>query len=239
MIKLNVQWFLALAFVAVAFAMLFFSPFGPISSKFIPFNPMGWAGILVYLAMVICYSQKYEASKDNFWLILTLVFFPVLISDLYFFSIPSTIGNGMTEWMGVQVAVCFICFAVFSRVKALKYTNLSMLLLLPVAALLYLFPQLGLSTFLVALSFIFVGVIAVTLSYYAYLRKEYILVIGVILNFLVSMPIPNLYIITGIIPFGWTQPLMAVLTDRIAIFGRILMALPLPKIMFQKTFKPK
>lgn len=226
--RLNIQYVLALVFGAVAFAMLFFSSFGPINSKFIPFNPMGWAGIFVYLAMITCYSQKYVVSNDNFWLILTLMFFPVLISDSYFFPIPTIFGFGMdmSAWMGVQVAVCFICFAVASKVKVLKYTNLSMLLLLPVAAMLYAFPQQGLPTaILVVLSFAFEVVITATLSYYAYSRKEYILIIGVVLNFLVSIPIPNLYVITGIIPFGWNQPFMAVVTDRIALFGRFLMVL--------------
>ena len=208
--------------------MIFFSPFGPFSSSLIPFNPMGWAGIFVYFAMLAYYSQRYQESKDNFWFILALMFFPVLISDLYFFQTPESIGFGMAEWMGVQVAVCFVCFAVASKVKVLRYSNLSMLLLLPIAGVLYIFPQLGFSSILVILSFMFEVVIAVTLSYYAFLHKEYLLILGVILNFLVSLPIPNLYIITGFLPFGWTQPLMAVVTDRIAIFGRILMVLSLP-----------
>jgi len=75
-----------------------------------------------------------------------------------------------------------------------------------------------------------VVVIAVTLSYYAFLYEDYLLILGVILIFLVSVPVPNLYIITGFLSFGWTHPLMAVVTDRIAIFGRILMVLSLPKM---------
>jgi hypothetical protein len=52
------------------------------------------------------------------------------------------------------------------------------------------------------------------------------------------MPIPNMYIISGLIPFGWNQPLMAVVTDRIAIFGRILMVLSLPVMSeFMHRFK--
>lgn len=232
--KFSVSSVLTLIFAALAFAMIFFSPFGPINSSFIPFHPIGWAGIFVFLAMVTCYSQKYQESKDNFWFILALMFFPVLISDSYFFPIPEIMGFGMPAWMGVQVAVCFVCFTVVSKVKVLRYSNLSMLLLLPIAGVLYIFPQLGFSTILVILSFMFVIVIAVTLSYYAFSYKEYLLILGVILNFLVSVPIPNLYIITGFIPFGWTQPLMAVVTDRIAIFGRILMVLSLPalKLLF-------
>jgi hypothetical protein len=226
--KSKIQSAFVLVFAALAFAMLFFSPFGPIRSSLIPFHPMGWAGIFVFLAMVTCYSRKYQESKDNFWFISALMFFPVLISDLYFFPIPEIRGFGMAEWMGVQVAVCFVCFAVVSKVKVLRYSNLSMLLLFPIAGVLYIFPQLGFSAILVILSFMIVVVIAVTLSYYAFLYKEYVLILGVILNFLVSVPIPNLYIITGFLPFGWTQPFMAVVTDRIAIFGRILMVLSLP-----------
>jgi hypothetical protein len=226
--KPKIQSVLVLVFAALAFVMIFFSPFGPISSRFIPFHPMGWAGIFVFLAMVTRYSQKYQESKDNFWFILALMFFPVLISDLYFFPIPEIMGFGMAAWMGVQVAVCFVCFTVMSKVKVLRYSNLSMLLLFPIAVVLYIFPQLGLSAILVTLSFMIVVVIAATLSYYAFLHKEYLLILGFILNFLVSVPIPNLYGITGFLPFGWTQPIMAVITDRIAIFGRISMVLSLP-----------
>jgi hypothetical protein len=221
---------LTVVFASLSFSMIFFSPFGPIDSSFIPFHPMGWAGIFVYLAMITCYCQKYQKSKDDFLFILALMFFPVLLSDLYFFPIPEIMGFGMAAWMGGQVVVCFVCFAIVSKVKVLRYSNLSMLLLLPIAAVLYIFPQLGFSAILVILSFMFVVVIAVTLSYYAFLYKEYLLILGVILNFLVSVPIPNLYIITGFLPFGWTQSLMAVVTDRIAIFGRILMVFSLPMI---------
>lgn len=229
---------LTVVFASLSFSMIFFSPFGPLSSRFIPFHPMGWAGMFVFLAMLCWYGQKYQQTKDNFWFILALVFFPVLLSDLYFFPIPEIMGFGMAGWMGVQVAVCFVCFTVVSKVKVLKYSNLSMLLMLPIAVVLYAFPQLGLSAVLVALSFMVVVVIAVTLSYYAFLRKEYLLILGVILNFLVSVPIPNLYTITGFLPFGWTHPLMAVVTDRIAIFGRILMVLSLPMIReFMQRFK--
>jgi hypothetical protein len=103
--------------------------------------------------------------------------------------------------------------------------------LLPLAGASYLFPALGMSTFLIVTSYVFGVVISATLSYYAYRRREYILIVGAILNFLVSMPIPMLYIAAGIIPFGWTQPLMAVITDRIAIFGRILMVISLPALI--------
>jgi uncharacterized membrane protein len=81
-----------------------------------------------------------------------------------------------------------------------------------------------------ATAYMFGVVVAATLSYYAYERKEYFLIVGAILNFLVSMPIPMLYIAAGYIPFGWNQPLMAVVTDRIAILGRILMVVSLPAL---------
>ena len=120
--KPKIQSVLVLVFVAVAFVMIFFSPFGPISSRFIPFHPMGWAGVFVFLAMITCYSQKFQESKDNFWFILALMFFPVLISDLYFFPIPEIMGFGMAAWMGVQVVVCF-CFVVVSKVKVLVFQS--------------------------------------------------------------------------------------------------------------------
>ena len=117
-----------------------------------------------------------------------------------------------------MVAVCFICFVVVAKVKILKYFNLSMLMLFPIAVVLYMFPQLGLSAIFLIMSIIIVVVIAVTLSYYSFLCKEYLLILGIFLNFIVSVNrYTNLYIISGFLPFGWTQPLMAVITDRIAI----------------------
>ncbi len=78
--KFSVSSVLTLIFAALAFVMIFFSPFGPISSRFIPFHPIGWAGIFVYLAMVSCYSQKYEKSKDD-----VLVYFSFdILSSNYF-----------------------------------------------------------------------------------------------------------------------------------------------------------
>lgn len=78
--------------------------------------------------------------------------------------------------------------------------------------------------------YIYGGVIVATLSYYAYKRKEYLLIVGATLNFLVSMPIPTLYLAAGYIPFGWNQEMMAVVTDRIAIFGRILIVVSWPAL---------
>jgi hypothetical protein len=72
--KWNIQSVATLIFASLAFAMLFFSPFGPISSRFIPFHPMGWAGIFLFLAMLTYFSQRYQESKDVFWFILVLVF---------------------------------------------------------------------------------------------------------------------------------------------------------------------
>jgi hypothetical protein len=228
--KWNALSVLALIFAAVAFIMLFFSPFGPISSRFIPFHPMGWAGMFVFLAMLCGYGHKYQQTKDNFWFILALMFFPVLLSDLYFFPIPTILGFGMGEWMGVQSLITFVSFTIMSKAKVLRYSNLGMLFILPVSGIAYFFPKLGLSIFLMATAYVFGVVVAATLSYYAYKRKEYFMIVGAILNFLVSMPIPMLYIAAGYIPFGWTQPLMAVVTDRIAIFGRILMVVSLPAL---------
>lgn len=229
--QISVVLILGYVFAALAFVMLFFSPFGPLDSSVIPVHPIGWAGIFVFLAMVCIYSQKYQRTKESFWFILVLMFFPVLISDLYFFPIPEIMGFGMGEWMGAQLLVCFVCFSVVANVKAIRYFNWSMLLLFPLVVVMYLYPQSELSAPLLSLSIISLFVIAVTLSYYAYVRKEYLLIFGVILNFIVSMPIPNMYIIAGFIPFGWDQPLMAVITDRIAIFGRILMVISWPVLV--------
>ena len=228
--KFSVQSVLVLVFAALAFAMLLFSPFGLFDSSLIPFHPIGWAGIFVYFAMLAYYSQRYQESKDIFWIILALIFFPNFISDLYFFPIPKLLGLGMIEWMGVQFGVCFLCFVVFSKVKVLRYTNLLMLMLLPAATVAYMVPQLGLSSEIQVLALLYIAVIGVSLSYYAFLRKEYLLIVGVILNFLVANTIAALYTATGILLFDWTQPFMAVVTDRIAIFGRILMVIDLATI---------
>ena len=229
---------LATIFVTLSFSMLLFSSFGPIDSNIIPFHPMGWAGIFVFLAMVFVYSQNYQRTKDTFWFVVALIFFPVLLSDLYFFPIPAILGFGMGEWMGVQVLISFACFTAMSKVGAFRYSNLAMLLLLPFAGAIYFFPTPELSFLLIPISYLFGFVITATLSYYAHQRKEYVLIMGAFLNFMVSIPIPMMYISVGYIPFGWTQPLMAVVTDRIAIFGRILMVVSLPSlILFLKRGK--
>jgi hypothetical protein len=78
---------------------------------------------------------------------------------------------------------------------------------------------------------LFIIVMTVTLSYYAFLRKEYLLIVGIFLNFIVTGLIVTLYLITGFLPFGWSQPLMAVVTDRVAIFGGILMLISWPNLV--------
>jgi hypothetical protein len=178
--------------------------------------------------MLVYFSQRYHESKDIFWFILASVFFPNFISDLYFFPIPKILGFGMVEWMGVQYAVCFLCFVVFSKVKVLRYTHLLMLMLLPVAIVAYLFPELGLYLGFQFLALLYIGVVGVSLSYYAFLRKEYLVIVGVVLNFMVANTIAGLYVVSGILLFGWTQPFMAFATDRVATFGRILLVLLLP-----------
>ena len=221
--KFSVSSVLTLIFAALAFAMIFFSPFGPINSSFIPFHPIGWAGIFVYLSMVTSYSQKYQKLKDNFWFILALIFFPLTISNLYFFPIPEFLGLGMFGWGVVMIAVCFICFVIFSKVKIFKYSNLLMLFLFPLFVAVWKFPQLGVPSAFSYLALLFIIVVTVTLSYYSFLRKEYLLIAGIFLNFIVTGLIVTIYLINGFLPFGWSQPLMAVVTDRIAIFGGILM----------------
>jgi MFS family permease len=221
---------MAAIFASLSFSLIFFSSLGPISGSYIPFHPMGWAGMFVFLAMLCAYSYRYQQTKDEFWFILALMFFPVLLSDLYFFPIPPVLGLGMAEWMGVQSIITFICFTIVSKNKMLKYSNLGILLILPIAGAAYFFPKLGLSTFLMASGYFFGVVVSATLSYFAYKRKEYFLIVGAVLNFLVSMPIPMLYIADGYIPFGWNHEMMAVVTDRIAIFGRILMVVSWPAL---------
>lgn len=222
-------------FAGLAFVLLFFSPFGPIINNApipSPFHPIGWAGIFIYLAMLICYSQKYEQTKDAFWLILVIVFLPNLISDLYFFPTPKIMGQGMAEWMAIKYALSFICLSYFSKNKLLKYSNLLLLLLFPIVTLAYFIPIFGsLSGIFVALSIIvWVVVIGVSLGYHALQRKEYLLLIGIILTFIVAAPLPAIYVPTGMLPFGWSQLFMGVLTDRIAVFGRILMLFSLPAL---------
>lgn len=202
---------------------MFFSPFGPIDSSLIPFHPIGWAGIFVYLAMITCYSQKYQKSQDDFWFILALVFFSLAISNLYFFPIPEFLGLGMFGWDVVMLAVCFICFVIFSKVKILKYSSFLMLILFPLFVAVWKFPRLGVPSAFSFLALLFIVVMTVSLSYYAFLRKEYFLIAGIFLNFIFTGLIVTLYLITGFLPFGWSQPLLAVITDRVAIFGGILM----------------
>ncbi len=215
----------AAVFIALAVALAFFTPFGPISQDYILFQPMGWAGMFVYLAMLCVYSQRYRQTKDNFWFILAVMFLPVLVSDLYFFPIPEIQGFGMLDWMGVQVLVTFACFTAAAKIKAIRYSNASMLLLSIPGTVLYLFPQPSLSTPALALFILFFVTIAATLSYYAYQRREYLLILGAILNFVVSIPIATMYLTSAYLPFGWSHLMMATVTDRIALFGRILMTL--------------
>ena len=70
--------------------------------------------------------------------------------------------------------------------------------------------------------------ITVTLAYYAYQRTEYLMIVGLVLNFIFTGLNIGLYATNGILLFGWSQPLMAIVTDRVSIFGRILMTLSLP-----------
>jgi len=234
--KFSIQMIVGFVFTALAFVMLLFSPFGPIVSSVIPFHPIGWAGIFIYFAMLCFYSQKYCETKDVFWFILALVFFPNFISDLYFFPIPKIFGLGMIEWMGVQMFVSLLCFTIYSRVKVLRYANLLMLLFFPVAAVAYLFPQFSLSSGIVAVScLLYIVVMGSSFLYYTFLRKEYLIMSGVVLNFLIANVIAGLFTVTGILLFDWSQPFMAVVTDRLAIFGRILMVIDLAIITIVLT----
>ena len=146
-----------------------------------------------------------------------------------FFPIPKMLGFGMLEWAGAQFVVFFVCFILSSRVRALKYSNLVMLMLVPLVAgawfLPHQWPSLGA---LMAVAPLFPFITALSLSYPSFLHKEYLFIVGTVLNFIVANSISTLYATTGILAFSWSQPFMAVVTDRMAIFGRILMALSVP-----------
>jgi hypothetical protein len=192
---------------------------------------MGWAGTFVFLAMLCAYSYRYQQSKDNFWFILTLMFFSLLLSDLYFFPIPPFYGLGMFEWMGIHVIVCLACLAVYGKIKILRYTNLAVLVSFLLFALIYSFPELGVPFapfgFIPLLSMVS---ITVTLGYYAYQRTEYFIMVGLVLNFIFTGFNIGLYSANGILLFGWSQPFMAVVTDRVSVFGRILMVVNWPAL---------
>lgn len=208
-----------------AFALLFFTPFGPIDEKLIPYHPIGWAGIFTYFAMILGFNRRFEETKDLFWLIVTAGFFPLLISDLYFFPIPTFHGFGMLEWAGLQFIVFSLGFIYYSQDRIIKYSNLAVLMLFPLLAAAFLFEE---NTFLSLLKTLFLLVLIVTafsLSYYAYQQRNYLFIVGTVLNFVVANTIVALYLITGRIIFDWEHLLMAVVTDRIAILGRVLMGL--------------
>lgn len=207
-----------------AFALLFFSPFGPISDKLVPY-PIGWAGIFTYFAMILSFNRKYEESKDVFWFIVAAGFFPLFISDLYFFPIPKFLGLGMLEWAAVQGIVFPLGFAYYTQNKTLKYSNLVLLTLSPLTAAAFIHEENWLLSPFKVLSILYLVIIAISLLYYAYKQKSCFFMIGTILNFLIASTIVLIYFITGTIIFGWEHLFMATITDRIAIFGRILMAL--------------
>lgn len=211
----------------ISIILLFFSPFGPISVNYIPlYHPIGWAGIFTYLAMVLIFDQKYRATNDLFWLILIAGFFPLLISDLYFFPLPKFFGLGMHEWAGFQFIVFLVGFIYYSRNKLVKYSNLVTLLTFPLVALgIYTFKEDPILSSLGILSILILVVVACSLSYYAFQRRNYLFIVGIILNFMIANVIVSLYLATGWIAFGWSHLFMAVITDSLAIFGRVLMAL--------------
>lgn len=224
-ISKNITNYVVCLLLITAFVLLFFSPFGPINEELIPYHPIGWAGILTYFAMIVSFNSKYKTTEDSFWLIVAAGFFPLLISDLYFFPIPTFCGLGMLEWAGLQLPVFALGFIYYSKNRIVKYSNWAILVLSPlIAAALFLEENTFLSPFK-TLAFLAVIVITYSLSHYSFQQKNYLFILGVILNFLIANFIVVLYIVTGNIIFGWEHLLMAVLTDRIAIFGRLLMAL--------------
>lgn len=223
---MRIRYWLVCILSIIAFGLLFFSPFGPINDKFVPYHPIGWAGICTYFAMLLSFSCKYKKTKDNFWLIVTAGFFPLLISDLYFFPIPKVFGLGMLEWAGVQFIVFLLGFIIYTKLRMLRYSNLIMLILTPIIGMATLSPDenMFLTPFKI-LSLLFLIVTACSLSFYAFQQKNYLFIIGVVANFMIANVIVTIYFATGVIVFGWEHLFMAVITDRIAIFGRILMTL--------------
>jgi len=222
-----------------ALVLLLFSPFGPLSDVFVPYHPIGWAGILTYLAMVLSFGYKYEETKDKFWLLLISGFFPLYVSDLYFFPIPKFYGLGMLEWAGVQFIVFLLGFTLYSQNRILKYGNLAILMLSTLTAVAFLAEENILLSPFKLLSLLIVVVTACSFLYYGYQQRNYPFIVGTVLNFMIANAIVVLYFITGQIVFGWEHLFMAVVTDRIAILGRILMALsvtsPHALVIFLKT----
>jgi len=219
--------------------LLLFSPFGPLSDVFVPYHPIGWAGILTYLAMVLSFEYKYEETKDKFWLLLIAGFFPLYVSDLYFFPIPKFYGLGMLEWAGVQFIVFLLGFTLYSKNRMLRYGNLAIFMLFPLTAATFLTEENILLSPFKIIPLLVVVVTACSFSYYGYHQGNYPFIVGTVLNFMIANAIVVLYFITGQIVFGWKHLFMAVITDRIAILGRILMALsvtsPRTLMIFLKT----
>ena len=168
---------------------------------------------------------KIRRDEDNFWFIVAAGFFPLLISDLYFFPIPKVFGLGMLEWAGVQFIVFSLGFVYHSQKRILKYSNFAILILFPLTAVAFLSEENAFLSPFRILPLLALVVITFSLSYYAYQQKNYLFMIGTVLNFMIANAIVVIYLITGAIIFGWEYLFMAVVTDRIAIFGRILMAL--------------
>ena len=210
---------------ATAFVLLFFSPFGPLSDMFIPYHPIGWAGAFTYLTMVLSFGYRYKETRDKFWLILIAGFFPLFISDLYFFPIPTFYGLGMMEWAGIQFIVIPLGFVFYSQNRMLKFSNLAILILFPLIAAAFLFEGNALLSPFKILWLLVLVVTAFSLSHYAYEHNNYLFIVGTVLNFTIAGAIVAFYLTTGRVIFGWEHLFMAVVTDRIAIFGRILMAL--------------
>jgi len=224
-IDMKIANYLMCILVTTAFVLLFLSPFGPISDRLVPYHPIGWAGVFTFFAMILSFNHKYRETKDDFWFIVAAGFFPLLISDLYFFPIPKVFGLGMLEWAGAQFIVLSLGLVYYSQSRILKYSNLAILILFPLTGVAFLSEENAfLSPFKILPIFALV-VIACSLSYYAYQQKNYLFIIGTVLNFMIANAVVVLYLITGVIAFGWEHLFMAAITDRIAIFGRILMAL--------------
>jgi hypothetical protein len=175
--------------------------------------------------MVLSFDQKYRTTNDLFWLIVIAGFFPLLISDLYFFPLPRFLGLGMFEWAAFQAIVFPLGFIYYSKNKLVKYSNLAILLIFPLVATAFIFKENPiLSPFRIsAIPMLIVP--TYSLSYYAFQQKNYLFIVGAIMNFMIANAIVVLHLATGWIAFGWSHLFMAVVTDRIAVSGKVLMAL--------------
>jgi hypothetical protein len=210
--------YLVYIFSTISFILLFFSPFGPIKlggpiGSF--WHPIGWAGSLVYFATVLAFSNAYFKTKDKFWLVLIVGFTPLFISAWYFFPMPLKIfGWGMLMWAGVHLSILSLGLAIYSKIRPIRYSNLIMFLISP-----WIIPAALSGEPLGAIGLIWPFILTYSLAYYVLKQKNYLFVLGTILKFIANL------IVAYTLITGTVTHLSGIITDRIAVFGRILMTL--------------